>query len=105
MKNVEKNKKIVDEKILKCYYNICKYYNKDYNLILKFINIKLSKQLSTSKTKIRNILIIVIYIKNENKTENPRVTGSIPVRGTKKQLYLKGLGIAIFFEYKNYCKS
>lgn len=43
MKNVEKNKKIVDEKILKCYYNICKYYNKDYNLILKFINIKLSK--------------------------------------------------------------
>lgn len=43
MKNVEKNKKIVDEKILKCYYNICKYYNKDCNLIVKFINIKLSK--------------------------------------------------------------
>ena len=43
MKNVEKNKKTVDEKYLKCYYNICKYYNKDYNLIEKFISRKLSK--------------------------------------------------------------
>ena len=41
MKNVvedlEKNEKDIDEKVLMCYYNICRYYNKDYNLIKDFI--------------------------------------------------------------------
>lgn len=30
-------KTVVDKKVLKCYYNICKYYNKKYGLIKKYL--------------------------------------------------------------------
>ena len=39
MRDVVKYKKIVDEIVLKCYYNICKYYNQDITLIEIFLNI------------------------------------------------------------------
>ena len=38
MKDVVKYEKIVDEIVLKCYYNICKYYNKDIKIIEIFFN-------------------------------------------------------------------
>lgn len=38
MRDVIKYEKIVDEKVLKCYYNICRYYNKDIELIGIFLN-------------------------------------------------------------------
>ena len=38
MRDVVKYEKIVDENVLKCYYNICKYYKKDVELIRMFLN-------------------------------------------------------------------
>ena len=39
MRDVERCEKIVDEIVLKCYYNICKYYNKDIELIRLYLKI------------------------------------------------------------------
>lgn len=46
MNDVVKYEKIVDEKVLKCFYSICKYYNKDIKTINEFTNIyrKLSEK-------------------------------------------------------------
>ena len=30
---------IVDKKVLKCYYNICDYYNENYKIIKKFLSV------------------------------------------------------------------
>lgn len=38
MKDVVEDKKIVDKKVLRCYYNICKYYNQNIKLIEIFLN-------------------------------------------------------------------
>lgn len=37
VEDVVKNERIIDEKVLKCYYNICRYYNKEDTLIRDFI--------------------------------------------------------------------
>lgn len=37
VKDEVKNERTIDEKVLKCYYNICRYYNKEDNLIRDFI--------------------------------------------------------------------
>ena len=39
-KNVVKEEKMIDEKVLECYYNICRYYNKKDTLIRDFIRKK-----------------------------------------------------------------
>ena len=39
MKDVVKYEKIVDEKVLKCFCSICKYYNRDIKIINEFTNI------------------------------------------------------------------
>lgn len=36
-KNVVKEEKMIDEKVLECYYNICRYYNKDIKIINKYL--------------------------------------------------------------------
>lgn len=40
MRDVVKYEKIVDEKVLKCYYNICRYYNIEEKIIGKFLKRK-----------------------------------------------------------------
>lgn len=45
-KDIVKDEKRVDKIVLKCYYNICRYYNKKHDVIKEFIKIKLSKKLS-----------------------------------------------------------
>lgn len=35
-KDVVLNEEIIDEKVLKCYYNICRYYNKDVKIIEEY---------------------------------------------------------------------
>ena len=40
MKNVAKYEKIVDEKVLKCYYNICRYYDIEKKIVNKFLKRK-----------------------------------------------------------------
>ena len=30
-------KRRIDEKVLKCYYNICRYYNKDVKIVDKYL--------------------------------------------------------------------
>ena len=30
----------VDKKVLKCYYNICDYYNLDYSYIVNYLSVK-----------------------------------------------------------------
>lgn len=37
VENVVKNERTIDEKVLKCYYSICKYYNKDIRLVYKYL--------------------------------------------------------------------
>lgn len=39
MRDVVKYEENVDEIVLKCYYNICKYYNKDIELIKLYLKI------------------------------------------------------------------
>ncbi len=36
MEDVVEKELVIDEKVLKCYYNICRYYNKESNLIEDF---------------------------------------------------------------------
>lgn len=33
---------VLDEKVLKCFYNICSYYKKDKEIITKYLQIKLT---------------------------------------------------------------
>ena len=40
VEDVVKNERTIDEKVLKCYYNICRYYNKKDTLIRDFIRKK-----------------------------------------------------------------
>ena len=37
VKDEVKNERTIDEKVLKCYYSICKYYNKDIRLVYKYL--------------------------------------------------------------------
>ena len=37
VEDVVKNERTIDEKVLKCYYNICRYYNKDIKIINKYL--------------------------------------------------------------------
>lgn len=38
MKDVVLNEEVADEKVLKCYYNICRYYKKDKKIIEEYMN-------------------------------------------------------------------
>lgn len=35
-KDVVLNEEIIDKKVLRCYYNICRYYNKEKKIIEKY---------------------------------------------------------------------
>lgn len=35
--NEVKNEKIIDKEVLDCYYNICKYYDNEQEVIIKYL--------------------------------------------------------------------
>ena len=39
MENVVINEEKIDDKVLKCFYNICNYYKKSYEIINQFLGV------------------------------------------------------------------
>ena len=51
MRNVEKDEEVFDEKVIECYYNICRYYNNKQEIINRYIKMKSGQKVVENKWK------------------------------------------------------